>query len=64
MNCLEALGWAILAQSVSAGAKMWYLTRQQRRVLAAVTLILLCGWAVKAWRQAHPPARPTVTAPQ
>lgn len=37
---------------------MWYLTRQQRRVLCAVVLILVCGWAVKAWRLAHPPAPP------
>jgi hypothetical protein len=37
---------------------MWNLTRQQRRVLCVVMLLLLVGWAVKAWRLAHPPVRP------
>jgi ABC-type transport system involved in cytochrome c biogenesis permease subunit len=41
---------------------MWNLTRQQRRVLGAVLLLLLVGWAVQAWRRAHPPAPAPVTA--
>lgn len=31
------------------------LTRQQRQALYVVFLLLLLGWAVKAWRTAHPP---------
>jgi len=36
---------------------MLNLTPQQQRVLCGVLFLLLFGWAVKAWRQAHPPAR-------
>jgi hypothetical protein len=34
---------------------MSHLTRQQQKVLATVLLLLLVGWSVRAWRQAHPP---------
>ena len=44
------------------GIFMWNLTAQQRRVLCIVILLLLFGWAVKAWRLAHPPARQAVTS--
>jgi hypothetical protein len=32
------------------------LTRQEQLVLAVVIFLLLTGWAVKAYRAAHPPA--------
>jgi hypothetical protein len=32
-----------------------YLTKQQQWVLCVVLGLLLLGWAVKAWRTAHPP---------
>jgi hypothetical protein len=35
---------------------MLRLTKEQQRVLCLVLLLLLTGWAVKAWRTAHPPA--------
>ena len=41
---------------------MWNLTREQRRVIGVVILLLLLGWGVKAWRQAHPPARDAVVS--
>jgi hypothetical protein len=41
---------------------MFYLTRQQQLFLCAVALLLLLGWAVKAWRSAHPPGPPAVSA--
>jgi len=41
---------------------MFNLTRQQQLFLCAVLFLLLTGWAVKAWRTAHPPARTTVSA--
>jgi len=41
---------------------MWNLTREQRRVICAVILLLLVGWGVKAWRLAHPPARNAVVS--
>jgi hypothetical protein len=31
------------------------LTRQQLNALGVVIFLLLTGWAVKAWRTAHPP---------
>jgi hypothetical protein len=31
------------------------LNRQQRTALATVLLLLVLGWAVKAWRLANPP---------
>jgi len=34
-----------------------HLTRQEQTVLCAVLGLLLVGWAVKAYRTAHPPAR-------
>lgn len=34
---------------------MFGLTRQQRQAIYVVFLLLLLGWAVKAWRTAHPP---------
>jgi hypothetical protein len=33
-----------------------HLTKQEQRVLCIVAALLLTGWAVKAWRTAHPPA--------
>jgi hypothetical protein len=33
---------------------MKFLTDQQQKALCALVLLLLLGWAVKAWRQAHP----------
>jgi len=33
---------------------MFYLTRQQEIALATVILMLLTGWAVKAYRTGHP----------
>jgi len=40
---------------LSLPGAMRYLTRQQQLVLGVVLLLLLTGWAVKAWRAAHPP---------
>jgi hypothetical protein len=34
---------------------MLNLTRQQQTFLCVVLLLLLTGWAVKAWRAVHPP---------
>jgi len=33
-----------------------HLTKQEQWVLFIVLALLLTGWAVKAWRTAHPPA--------
>ena len=33
-----------------------WLTKQEQRVLIVVMGLLLTGWAVKAYRAAHPPA--------
>jgi len=33
------------------------LTKQEQLVLCVVLSLLLVGWAVKAWRTAHPPSR-------
>jgi hypothetical protein len=33
-----------------------HLTKQEQWVLCLVALLLLTGWAVKAYRTAHPPA--------
>lgn len=38
-----------------------HLTRQEQVVLTMLLLLLLTGWAVKAWRTAHPP-EPASTA--
>jgi len=35
--------------------EMFKLTKQQQQFLCVVLLLLLTGWAVKAWRTAHPP---------
>ena len=35
---------------------MNYLTKQEQLVLSIVLGLLLTGWAVKAYRAAHPPA--------
>jgi hypothetical protein len=35
------------------------LTKQEQLVLGVVLSLLLVGWAVKAWRTAHPPASST-----
>jgi hypothetical protein len=40
---------------------MLNLTRQQQTVIGVVILLLLTGWAVKAWRTAHP-SRPAASA--
>jgi len=34
------------------------LTKQEQLVLCVVLSLLLVGWAVKAWRTAHPSANP------
>ena len=41
---------------------MFKLTKQQQQFLCVVLLLLLTGWAVKAWRTAHapPPVAPSV----
>ena len=39
-----------------------YLTKQQQWVLCVVLGLLLVGWAVQAWRTAHPTVH-TVSAP-
>jgi hypothetical protein len=36
--------------------EMFKFTKQQQLFLCAVLLLLLTGWAVKAWRTAHPPS--------
>lgn len=41
---------------------MFNLTRQQQLFLCSILLLLLVGWAVKAWRTAHPPEPRTITA--
>ena len=41
---------------------MFNLTRQQQLFLCSIVLLLVLGWAVKAWRTAHPPAGFAVTA--
>lgn len=33
---------------------MMYLTKQQQTFLCVVLLLLLTGWAVRAWRAAQP----------
>jgi hypothetical protein len=38
------------------------LTRQQQTVLGVVILLLLVGWAVKAWRTAHPATPPAAVS--
>ena len=34
---------------------MKHLTKEQRKVLGIILLLLLSGLAVKTWRTAHPP---------
>jgi hypothetical protein len=41
---------------------MFNLTRQQQLFLCSILLLLIVGWAVKAWRTAHPPERATTSA--
>jgi hypothetical protein len=41
---------------------MFRLTKQEQLVLCAVLGLLLTGWAVKAYRVAHPPVMATQTA--
>jgi hypothetical protein len=41
---------------------MFNLTRQQQLFLCSILLLLLVGWAVKAWRTAHPPEPRTISA--
>jgi hypothetical protein len=40
------------------------LTRQEQWVLGIVFGLLLTGWAVKAYRTAHPPAAPVPLSEQ
>jgi len=42
---------------------MFKLTKQQQLFLCVVLLLLLTGWAVKAWRTAHPPSSPPAARP-
>jgi hypothetical protein len=37
---------------------MIHLTKHEQLVLCVILGLLLTGWAVKAWRTAHPPASP------
>ena len=37
------------------------LTKQEQWVLAMVLFLLLTGWAVRAYRTAHPPPVPAIT---
>jgi len=37
-------------------ARVIQLTKQQQFVLCAILTLLLVGWAVKTYRQAHPPS--------
>ncbi|HHY86783.1 MAG TPA: hypothetical protein GYA07_14805 [Verrucomicrobia bacterium] len=41
---------------------MLRLTRQEQLVLCIVVGLLLVGWAVKAWRTAHPPEPAAVSS--
>ena len=41
---------------------MFDLSRQQQLFLCVVLLLLLTGWAVKAWRTSHRPAQQAVSA--
>jgi hypothetical protein len=41
---------------------MIHLTRQEQLVLCLLMALLLTGWAVKAWRTAHPPDRAAESA--
>jgi hypothetical protein len=34
------------------------LTKQEQLVLCLILMLVLTGWAVKAYRAAHPPAAP------
>ena len=36
---------------------MFNLTKQQQQFVCVLLLLLALGWAVKAWRTAHPPAQ-------
>jgi hypothetical protein len=38
------------------------LTKEEQKVLCLVLVLLLVGWAVKAYRTAHPPAPAEVQA--
>ena len=63
LACRE--GWARLGlNGLSQTNDMVNLTKQQQFVLVMVILLFLGGWAVKAWRMAHPPGQPArTTAP-
>jgi hypothetical protein len=39
-----------------------HLTKQEQWVLCLVAALLLTGWAVKAYRTAHPPAESSESA--
>ncbi len=40
------------------------LTRQEQLVIITIVSLLLLGWAVKAWRTAHPSGVPVPTVQQ
>jgi len=41
---------------------MIHLTKHEQLVLSVILGLLLTGWAVKAWRTAHPPTSPPPAA--
>jgi len=54
-------------ESPTLAGAVSFLSREQRLVLAFIVLLLLTGWAVKAYRAAHPPpaaARPAPVSAQ
>ena len=58
------LGKIVASISVEKLGAMFNLTRQQQLFLCVLLLLLLTGWAVKAWRTAHPPARSAISTAQ
>jgi hypothetical protein len=42
-------------EEIRYNTNMIYLTKQERLVLYVVLSLLLTGWAVRAYRTAHPP---------
>ena len=49
-------------ETAACGA-MFKLTKQQQLFLCVVLLLLITGWAVRAWRTAHPPPAAGSTVP-
>lgn len=58
------LGKIVASISVDKLGAMFNLTRQQQLFLCVLLLLLLTGWAVKAWRTAHPPTRSATSTAQ